>query len=457
MNAPTILFRCDASPALGLGHLMRCIALAEALRARGARPVFVVRTSGVQTPSAASSFEYQGTRRKQSDRISEPHESAAFAPTSLSSRPRLRPLEGAYSPISQRQFEAVGLPLGAPRFDETLDEIDASALIRIIRDTRADAVIVDHYGADERYLAAIRSHVATLGVIDDLADRDLRDCDWALNPSPTATALFYRLCSDAMALLGPTFALLREEFSSRPKAIADGPVSDRHASARVLVTLGGGDQATRMDAIVEALSRSPRTLHIRCIGRATEPEAQAPGSVAKLETLSTEDDAVTSTQPQSLALGVRVEAIAHQPNIAPLLAWADVVVTAGGATCWELCALGVPQVAIALEANQEPNVAGIDAIGAGMSLGRWDAALTPAMSATAVELLLATPALRARMSQVGPARVDGGGADRAARILLDRIIGNRTPEHRPPTGPTPQAVQHPAPQMSGTTREVSHA
>ena len=38
---PIIAFRVDASGAIGAGHAVRCLALAEALRARGADSVFL--------------------------------------------------------------------------------------------------------------------------------------------------------------------------------------------------------------------------------------------------------------------------------------------------------------------------------------------------------------------------------------------------------------------------------
>ena len=38
---PALLFRVDAGPHIGLGHLRRCLALAAALRARRAEPVII--------------------------------------------------------------------------------------------------------------------------------------------------------------------------------------------------------------------------------------------------------------------------------------------------------------------------------------------------------------------------------------------------------------------------------
>jgi len=100
---------------------------------------------------------------------------------------------------------------------------------------------------------------------------------------------------------------------------------------------------------------------------------------------------------------------------------AETLVTAGGATCWELCSLGVPQVVVALESNQQPNADGIAATGCGLSIGEYAANRSPGQAAAAVESLLADARLRARMSTRARSLVDGRGVDRAVESLLEVV------------------------------------
>src|SRR5690349_18277743 len=58
---PRALFRCDASPSIGAGHVTRCLALAEALHGVGWDIGFVVTQETIATAPmlAASGFNVQ--------------------------------------------------------------------------------------------------------------------------------------------------------------------------------------------------------------------------------------------------------------------------------------------------------------------------------------------------------------------------------------------------------------
>lgn len=347
-----ILIRCDASAQLGVGHVMRCIALAEALRERGLRPCFVARAHGAVR-----------------------HELAA------------------------REFELELLPQPTPSMHEPLGETDAAALRAIAVRTAASAIVVDHYGACDAYLRSLVRLNVPLGVVDDMADRDLSPCQWVLNPSPFATRLRYRVDVGAAMLLGPTFALLRKEFTETTAP----QVCHKSGAARVLLTLGGGDQTQRLFEMSDALLRSARPLHIRCLS----PDG---GSL-----LARIGDAIPPRH--------QFEIVEHQRCVADVFSWAEVALTAGGTTCWELCALGVPQVIVALEANQRPNAEGIAATGCGLTVGDYEGSRTAGRAAHAIETLLADERLRGCLSARARAVVDGHGAARAAAVLHALALG----------------------------------
>src|SRR6267143_145446 len=108
-------------------------------------------------------------------------------------------------------------------------------------------------------------------------------------------------------------------------------------------------------------------------------------------------------------------------HLRDLMLVADLAVIGGGQTVYELAATGTPMVAIGLAANQTPNVDAMRAAGALAYAGDVnDAALGPGLVAT-LAALAADPGRRADMSRRGRALVDGRGAPRVARALLDLI------------------------------------
>lgn len=156
------LFRLDADSQIGTGHLMRCLAIADALRAQGGRCAFACR------------------------------------PLPAGLRPRLQ----AY-PLFELQDDADFWP-----------RLQALA---------PHWLIVDHYALDAEFESRARTQECKLLVLDDLADRR-HDADLLLDQGPLRRADDYRalLNADCQLLLGADYALLRPEFVSRRKS-ATGP------------------------------------------------------------------------------------------------------------------------------------------------------------------------------------------------------------------------------------------
>ncbi|MFY9311102.1 MAG: UDP-2,4-diacetamido-2,4,6-trideoxy-beta-L-altropyranose hydrolase, partial [Bacteroidia bacterium] len=140
MTGPRILFVADAGPAVGGGHVMRSLTLAQALEAQGSRYAFV-------------------------------------------GGPAMAELLDAFSPDSTRIVtDDVAAAVGREAFD---------------------AVVFDHYGLaepDHRAMAADRPVL----VIDDLADRPLgADLVLDSGPARTAEDYLGKAPEAARLLLGP--------------------------------------------------------------------------------------------------------------------------------------------------------------------------------------------------------------------------------------------------------------
>ena len=153
-----VLFRCDGGPELGIGHVMRCSALAAAFGALGWRSAFAV------------------TRE---------------------SAPLVSGREVVIVPPGREGASVVAATCSAEDFE---------------------ILVVDHYGLDAAFEGAARGAAALVVVIDDLADR-AHDCDVLLDPNPErAPADYDRLVSrETRLLLGLKHASLRAEFHERDR------------------------------------------------------------------------------------------------------------------------------------------------------------------------------------------------------------------------------------------------
>jgi UDP-2,4-diacetamido-2,4,6-trideoxy-beta-L-altropyranose hydrolase len=158
MTGPRILFVVDAGPAVGGGHVMRSLTLAQALAAQGAACVFV-------GPAAVSELL------------------DAFAP-------------------------------GTPRI--AAEDLAAAAVREAF-----DAIVFDHYGLSEPDHRAMAQGRPVL-VIDDLANRPLgADIVLDSGPARKAADYLGLTGETTRLLLGPTYAPVRPEFSAlREPALA---------------------------------------------------------------------------------------------------------------------------------------------------------------------------------------------------------------------------------------------
>ena len=106
------------------------------------------------------------------------------------------------------------------------------------------------------------------------------------------------------------------------------------------------------------------------------------------------------------------------------MAWADVAVSGGGSTSWELAFIGLPNLILILANNQHSIAEGLDTAGVAANLGRYDN-LSSAQIAQALTRLLAATMGRAEMARHSQELVDGEGADRVLMQVKSKMLSLR--------------------------------
>ena len=290
-------------------------------------------------------------------------------------------------PVCIRQLTAAG-------FEAThiQPEEDLPRTVEQCRRWKARAIVADSYALDTAYLAGLREAKAVVAVVNDLADREL-PVDLVVNGSMNADRLAYRAGKTTRFLLGPQYILLRSEFAEEPKRT----IAER--VRQVLVTVGGGDPEHLTPKLVRWVSDTFKDASVDVVI----------GPMFEQQDLTSADfQSATSATVHS-----------NPQNIRSIMLGADLALCGGGQTTYELAATGTPAVAIRLADNQTQNLAGLNSAGALVWAGDVHHADLEAKTKCVLAALAGDPARRAALSQRGRALVDGQGAVRVARAILD--------------------------------------
>lgn len=317
-----VLIRADASQLIGAGHVMRCLALAQAWRQRGAECEFISR-------------EHPGHLNSEIER-------RGFKVHALSYKVTGPQLEGQ-NPMAKGDADAYTHWLGA-----TWQEDAAACLELTVLNGSAKVhwLVIDHYALDARWEAAIEKNVDRLMVIDDLANR-LHVASLLLDQNLGRHKEDYLswVNSDCLVMSGPRYALLRDEFATlrptsllRRKSVA--------APQKVVVSMGGVDQFDVTGQVLKVLAQYPSGISQVAVvmGAAAPWRAQV--------------EAFAKTMPMQTEVKTNVQ------NMAEIMADADLAIGAAGTTAWERCCLGLPSIVVVLAENQQVGAKALYDLGA---------------------------------------------------------------------------------------------
>jgi len=352
-----IAFRTDATSQIGTGHFMRCLTLAEGLKQRGASICFVSRE----------------------------------LPAYLRDMLAAKGMEFAALSCEVTAAQADGL--AHSHWLGTSQERDAQASIQVLAGLSWDWLIVDHYALDRRWESAMRGVTQKIMVIDDIADRQ-HDCDVLLDQNFYAdmvTRYTGKVPSHCELLLGPRYALLRDEF----RKLREKVKPRTGAVNKILIFFGGVDADNCTGLAIKVLVEFDiKGLHVDVVIGAQHPR------IEEIKTACIEHEFACHVQTERMA---------------ELMAAADLAIGAGGSATWERCSLGLPALVFCTADNQRKQLA--DAANEGLLYSPDISVNLYRTMQTHICALIENAALRELISRKGMLGVNGRGVLRVIASL----------------------------------------
>ena len=301
-----IAIRTDASSVIGSGHLMRCLAIADELKNRGASVLFIT------VSEEQKWIDLIRSRGFTCETIETAHANGVSQTGSNCNETHTR---SRYYLVDWRK--------------------DSSQTREIIEGKEIDWLIVDHYGLDWQWESSIRDCVNRILVIDDLAER-AHDCDVLLD------CVYGRKIGDYKSLvprgcellLGAKYAPLRPEFLNWREFALERRRNFRGVK-KILVSLGGTDKSNLTGEVLKQLTRLELPDNI---------EIEVVVGLGFLHLKRVEN--------QIASLPIKVSLDVGANNMASRIVEADLGIGAIGVSTWERFCLGLPAANLITEAHQ---------------------------------------------------------------------------------------------------------
>ena len=354
------LFRVDSGTAIGGGHLVRCLTLADALTKEGISCAFACR-------------DHAGTM-------------SALVETRGHTLHRLPVSSDVVSELCYTSWRGASV------------EAEIADLRRIMRSWPSDLLVFDHYGIDSAIEASLADECGAIVVIDDLHDRHHAACVLIdHNVGHRASDYVGLIRPDMQVLIGPAYGLLNPAYGAN-RMVALERRARQETPQRLLIAIGGGDCPDVTGTVLSGLAGPHRP-----------------------DWLNAVDVVLTSNAPHLVRVAALCDATpgatlhVDLPDLANLMVRADVAIGAPGVTAMERCVLGLPSIVVILAENQRSAARKLSDANAVTNLGdageaTWPAILTSLQS-------FADGALRDTMSVAAAAMCDGAGLSRVIERL----------------------------------------
>ncbi|MBQ8816539.1 MAG: UDP-2,4-diacetamido-2,4,6-trideoxy-beta-L-altropyranose hydrolase [Lachnospiraceae bacterium] len=362
MEQLVIGIRADGSAQIGMGHLMRCLSVAEALKDRQAQVVFLTNSAN----SAAFITE------------------KGFA---------CRLLENAGGKFG----EASIAEQAAKKPDRNMLE-EVPETLSIIRELHMKLLLVDSYSATAEYFHRLRPAVSVI-YMDDLGTMQL-PVDGLMNYNIYGDTLPYREAypKDTLLLLGSSYAPVKKQFRAAAYEV-------REQAKRILITMGGSDFLNISGRLADRLLQQlPADIQLVLVCGRFSPHLDKVLALAEEHT--------------------QITVLTDVQDMWNVMSSVDLAIAAAGSTMYELCTLGVPTVCCYYVENQRRVAEGFGTRTSMVNAGDFSKEPEQVLDriTCAASELLADFRMRKELSEEMHRITDGLGACRMADKLIHFIL-----------------------------------
>ena len=356
-----LVIRTDATDRTGLGHAMRCLAIAQAFRKKGDKTIYAGR---------------------------------------FTSEPVVKRIRDEGVTVFRMDDTGPDLKKDLKQTLSLLCSIREDYRDLGMKDTENDRpedvwIVLDGYHFSDDYQRGLKQEGYSLIVVDDIAHLSHYYADILLNQNIYASELNYSYDPNTELLFGPEFALIRNEFEQvRKTSQKDVP----EKAENILITFGGSDSKNMTLKAIQALNHlNDSTLNVKIFLGPTNRHLE-------------------SVKKELSHSRFKYECFRETGNIATLMAWADMAITGAGGTCLELAYMGVPSITVAISDNQIRAAKGYEKAGIFSTLGWWENVDVSDLKADICDLMQ-NPERRAKYRKMAQGLVDGKGATRIAESI----------------------------------------
>lgn len=331
--------RVDANEIIATGHVMRCLAIADAMQAQKEKVIFI-------------------TADEKGEEL-----------------------------ITKRGYEVLCLH---SKWDALEEELDV--LIETIKKHSISRLLIDSYQVTHKYLETLEAHTQVI-YLDDL-DAFAYPCSRVINYAVYAKECSYGKSASGKHLLGCSYMPLRPAFCGLPEKTIT------KTAKHLLLLSGGADRFHFTKRFLEAFLawEMSECFVLTIICGAFHEDYELLGEMA--------------AKKEHILLKSNVS------NIEYYMQQADVAVSAGGTTLYELCACGTPAISYLLADNQQKNVESFAELGLIPYCG--DVRKDEVAENVLRQILLwaENESEREKVSKEMQRLVDGKGAARLAETIL---------------------------------------